>query len=392
MLLGARGTRGGARTASTIMHSSVRGERNSDRPRHRGMSVGRCAIMLNRMLSALCVPRILRNVALGPALRSASPCFSCSSFRAPQSNVPWCFYPITTPPVYTVSSLSQSSTGFTASLTLSNPGAGTYGPALEALTLTAVYETPTRVHFRLTNTNMPRYEIPQSILPYPQQGTKDFPAPGEEGAYSPEDAQYTVQTAAVGQALTLTVTRTLDNTVIFDLADLEYSDQFLQLSTMLPNSGSPNLYGLGEHVMQFQLPTDDHSFTMWNADIPTPYDQNIYGAHPFYLQTLSGSGLAHGFFLRSSNGMDVITSSSKVQFRVIGGILEWYLFTGPTHEQVIQQYHAVIGRPVMPPYWALGWHQCKYGWKSIQEVETVVATYASHQIPLDTIWGDIDYR
>ncbi len=37
----------------------------------------------------------------------------------------------------------------------------------------------------------------------------------------------------------------------------------------------------------------------------------------------------------------------------------------------------------------LGWHQCKYGWKSLSEVETVVSTYKQHQIPLETIWGDI---
>lgn len=222
---------------------------------------------------------------LGRRSLRASVCVRPSAFAlfsSPlQNNVPWCFYPITTTPVYTVASLSQNGAGFTAELTLSNPGSGTYGPALSSLTLTASYETASRAHFRLTNSNEQRYEIPQSILPYPQQGSKDFPAPGQKGAYSPEDAAFTVQTAAVGSALSLTVTRTLDGTVIFDLADLEYSDQFLQLSTILPDSASasgPNLYGLGEHVMQFRLPTDDHSFTMWNVDIPTPYDQNIYGA------------------------------------------------------------------------------------------------------------------
>lgn len=43
--------------------------------------------------------------------------------------------------------------------------------------------------------------------------------------------------------------------------------------------------------------------------------------------------------------------------RSIGGIVELYLFMGPTPEQVIRQYHEVIGRPAMPPFWALGAHQ-----------------------------------
>jgi alpha-glucosidase (family GH31 glycosyl hydrolase) len=143
--------------------------------------------------------------------------------------------------------------------------------------------------------------------------------------------------------------------------------------------------------MNFKLPTDNHLFTMWNVDIPTPWDQNAYGAHPFYVQTLASTGSAYGVFVRSSSGMDVQTTSNKVQFRMIGGIMDFYVFMGPTHEAVIQQYHAVIGRPHLPPYWSLGWHQCKYGWKSLAEVQGVVAKYAQHELPLETVWADIDF-
>jgi hypothetical protein len=43
--------------------------------------------------------------------------------------------------------------------------------------------------------------------------------------------------------------------------------------------------------------------------------------------------------------------------RAIGGLVELYLFLGPTPEAVIRQYHDVIGAPAMQPYWALGAHQ-----------------------------------
>ena len=121
------------------------------------------------------------------------------------------------------------------------------------------------------------------------------------------------------------------------------------------------------------------------------WDQNIYGAHPFFMQTLSQSGNAHGIFVRSAAGMDAITSTSKVQFRMIGGIMEWYVFLGPAPEAVVQQYQAVVGRPHLPPYWSFGFHQCKYGWKSLAEVQNVVATYAQHQIPLETIWAGLSH-
>jgi alpha-glucosidase (family GH31 glycosyl hydrolase) len=115
-----------------------------------------------------------------------------------------------------------------------------------------------------------------------------------------------------------------------------------------------------------------------------------YGSHPFLLQVLN-SGAAHGLFVRSSNGMDVVLSQRAAQFRLIGGVLEWYLFMGPTPEQVTQQYHGLIGRPALPPFWSLGFHQCKWGYKNIGELQQVVEAYAANQIPLDTITSDIDH-
>lgn len=45
--------------------------------------------------------------------------------------------------------------------------------------------------------------------------------------------------------------------------------------------------------------------------------------------------------------------------RAIGGIVELYVFLGPTPEEVTRQYHQLIGTPMMPPYWALGAQQGK---------------------------------
>ena len=62
------------------------------------------------------------------------------------------------------------------------------------------------------------------------------------------------------------------------------------------------------------------------------------------------------------------------------GILDFYFMLGPEPEAVVQQYHEIIGRPHMPPYWSLGWHQCRYGYPNIQAVEEVVAKYSENKV------------
>ena len=50
---------------------------------------------------------------------------------------------------------------------------------------------------------------------------------------------------------------------------------------------------------------------------------NVYlftdGSHPFYMDVRQ-SGMAHGVYLRNSNGMDVIYGDKYLTYSVIGGM------------------------------------------------------------------------
>ena len=58
--------------------------------------------------------------------------------------------------------------------------------------------------------------------------------------------------------------------------------------------------------------------------------------------------------------MEAVPSQDRVRFSIVGGVLDFFIFMGPTPAAVLEQLTRVVGRPAMPPYWSLGFHQCKY--------------------------------
>ncbi|ROT66396.1 putative lysosomal alpha-glucosidase-like [Penaeus vannamei] len=59
--------------------------------------------------------------------------------------------------------------------------------------------------------------------------------------------------------------------------------------------------------------------------------------------------------------------------------------------EVISQYTEVIGRPFLPPYWSLGYHQCRYGYETLNRTRDVWQRTRKAGIPFDVQWNDIDY-
>lgn len=67
-------------------------------------------------------------------------------------------------------------------------------------------------------------------------------------------------------------------------------------------------------------------------------------------------GKAHGVLILNSNAQEVTTTPGPAFiYRTIGGMLDMYFFPGPSPEDVIKQYQALIGKPFLPAYWALGY-------------------------------------
>uniref|UniRef100_A0A3B3SMS2 Alpha glucosidase 2 n=1 Tax=Paramormyrops kingsleyae TaxID=1676925 RepID=A0A3B3SMS2_9TELE len=299
-------------------------------------------------------------------------CFVQVSPENPPSKngIPWCFY---SPdfPTYSVATLNETQLGYTAQLKKAEK---TYYPMdIETVQLDVMFETDSRLHVKITDPASRRFEVPISV----PNATKKAPSP-----------LYTVEFSK--NPFGLKVKRTATRTVLIDtsVAPLFYADQFLQISTSLP---SRFIYGLGEHRAAFLHDVEWNTLTMWARDAAPVEKTNLYGVHPFYLGMEPG-GLAHGVFLLNSNAMDVVLQPAPaLTWRTVGGILDLYIFLGPDPSSVVQQYLEVVGLPAMPPFWALGYHLCRWGYNSSDNTWNAVKTMRKYGIPQDVQWNDIDY-
>ena len=73
--------------------------------------------------------------------------------------------------------------------------------------------------------------------------------------------------------------------------------------------------------------------------------------------------------------------SPGLTYRTIGGGLDFFVFLGPEPETVIDQYTQLIGRPMIPPYWALGFQIARYGYQSTEDIQEVVDRTKNAGIP-----------
>lgn len=302
---------------------------------------------------------------------------------------PWCFQPLGGG--YRVTGVATEPGGgfMSVDMHIDTPQLPSLGPDYPDLTAEITHESMSRLHVKIKPPGTAsRWEVPDDLIPRP--GRSHQPA-------GPQGALYTVTAPQEGQPFELVVGRHgggAGATPVFDSRghSLVFKPQYLEVSTALAPGAT--LYGLGERTLRsgdLRLPRDGRRVALWAEDMASyNADVNLYGAHPFYM-SVDPDGTSHGVFLLNSNAIEVALNPASLTFRVLGGVLDLYFFLGPTPEEVLSQYQEVIGRPAMPPYWALGFHQCRWGYHSVGELREVVAGYSQAAIPLEVIWSDIDW-
>ncbi|XP_057762645.1 alpha-xylosidase 1 [Arachis stenosperma] len=301
---------------------------------------------------------------------------------------------------YRLISVEEAPDGGLIGLLQVNKKTKIYGPDIPLLRFYAKHETDNRLRVQITDATKPRWEVPYNLLPREQPppltqsiGRKSIKNPITVSEYSGSE----LLLSYTSNPFTFAVKRKSNGETLFDtnslFSSLVFKDQYLEISTKLPKDAS--LYGLGENTQPHGIklyPSDP--YTLYTTDISAiNLNADLYGSHPVYmdLRNNGGSASAHAVLLLNSNGMDVFYKGTSLTYKVIGGVFDFYFFSGPSPLNVVDQYTSFIGRPAPMPYWAFGFHQCRWGYHNLSVVEDVVENYKKAQIPLDVIWNDDDH-
>lgn len=259
---------------------------------------------------------------------------------------------------YSFTQTLVTETTTTGTLNLIQPS-GAFGPDYTTLDISFIQESASRTHIKINPTGTKPWEVPETLIPRPG------------GQYSKKNADSMVQYLSSGptEPLEFVISRQNNGVstgeLIFIFTKmLVFQDQYIQFVLGTPTD-TVATFGIGESTRLTQHLQVNTTYTLWNSDYLAAFqNSSLYGSHPFFIQ-ISNTGKAHGVLLLNSNAMDVSVSYSSTQggtlgYQVTGGLIDLYIFSGPTPSDVIYQYLEVIGKPVMMPYWSLGFHNCRY--------------------------------
>ena len=71
--------------------------------------------------------------------------------------------------------------------------------------------------------------------------------------------------------------------------------------------------------------------------------------------------------------------------------LDLYVITGSSPYDIVKQFRHIIGRSYIPPKFAFGFGQSRWGYRTKEDFRKVARGYRENHIPLDMIYMDIDY-
>lgn len=119
--------------------------------------------------------------------------------------------------------------------------------------------------------------------------------------------------------------------------------------------------------------------------------KSLYGAHNFII--VSGEE-TFGIFVDYPSALtfDIgYTQQNRLDITCEDADLYLYIIEGTSAYDIVKQFRKIIGRSYIPPKFAFGFGQSRWGYKTAEDFREVVRQYRENHIPMDMLYMDIDY-
>lgn len=221
------------------------------------------------------------------------------------------------------------------------------------------------------------------------------------------EPQHTVSCAEDG---TLRVNDQKGRTVLATVPGATYGQSGDTWLLQFRHERGMQFYGLGEHTRGFEKSGQRVKF--WNTDliadfaweeVVSGYPNPLYVAIPwlivkrgnFFCGLLVHHPGAVFMELASNFVWDIHnTSERERQSFYVGapdGAADVYLIVGPSLAQLTRKMQQLVGTTPLPPLWALGYHQSRWGYAGPKDLHQLDRQMTKRGIPCDGLWLDIDY-
>ncbi len=154
-------------------------------------------------------------------------------------------------------------------------------------------------------------------------------------------------------------------------------------------------YGLGEQVRGMNK--RGFSYVSYAEDdmFHTENKHSLYGAHNFLVLCRGSQDgrQSFGIFVDDPGRVVFDVGETKYDQLVIraGRDCVVYIIEGGGIKDIVREFRRLIGRSYLPPKWAFGYQQSRWGYACEEDVREVVDGHHGRGIPLEAVYLDIDY-
>lgn len=152
------------------------------------------------------------------------------------------------------------------------------------------------------------------------------------------------------------------------------------------------VYGLGENVRGINKRGWVYQSRCTDDPSHTEDKRSLYAAHNFII--VEGKKEVFGVFVDTPSlvTFDIgYTNKNILNVEVPEGDYYLYVIEAADPYEIVKEFRKMIGTSYIAPKWAFGYGQSRWSYMNEDEIREVVAEHKKNQIPLDSVYLDIDY-